>query len=104
LGFKFFTLETLSGFLREVGFAATIALAISVTIERISRERELKNLAESRNLIAQDVFKAVIGSFVPKDIRDITFDSILLVPVIRDSMRLELHLTYLPQKYSSYLN
>lgn len=96
VGMQFFTLQTCSGFIREAGFALAISWAISMTIERVTRERDTKHAVETRNLIAQDVFRAVIGSFAPPDIRDVTFDTILLAPITRRSLRLDITLQHLP--------
>ena len=95
----FFSLETLGGLLREIGFAAAIAWAISITIEKLARERDSERTDQSRKLIAQDVFKAVIGSFVPENIRDIAFDTILLAPITRSMMRFDIEIRQLPEQY-----
>jgi hypothetical protein len=98
-GFRLFSIDTIAGFLREVGFACAIAWAISISIERVARERDERHVEQVRTLIAQDVFRAVIGSFVPKDIRDITFDTILLSPITRSRMRLDITITQLPEAH-----
>src|SRR5579864_8773590 len=88
-GWGIFSLKVLGNLIRELGFAVAIAWLISMAIERVAREREMQNIEASRKAIAQDVFKAVIGSFVPKEIRDLTLETILLSQVTRSTMRLE---------------
>jgi hypothetical protein len=99
VGFRLFSLNTITGLLRELGFACAIAWAIAISIERVARDRDERHVSETRQLIAQDVFRAVIGSFVPKDIRDITFDTILLAPITRSRMRLDISVKPLNPKY-----
>lgn len=88
-GWGIFSAKVAGNLTRELGFAAAIAWMISMAIERVAREREEANFRAIRQAIAQDVFKAVIGSFVPKEIRDLAFETILLAPVTRSVMRIE---------------
>jgi len=96
---QFFAVQTLGAFLREFGFASMIAWVIAMTIERVARERDIERTAETRRLIAQDVFGAVIKSFIPENIRDITFDTVLLAPITRSYMRLDVDLLPLPNDH-----
>ena len=91
-GWQLVRWKVVAELLRELGFAAAIAWVISVAIERAARERDAENAEAARKAIAVDVFKAVIGSFVPKTIRDLVLDKVLLTPVTRPTARLGLTL------------
>ena len=79
--------KTWVSLLKEIGFAALIAFAVTITIEqytrRIDRERHEKEKAD----IKKSVFDAVFGIQSPKHVIDAAFREILSTEFVRSNHR-----------------
>jgi hypothetical protein len=73
-----------SALLKELAFALLIALVISLGIDRRAREEDARIAAQTRQVIAEDVFKGVFASELPPDYIQAVVKTTLKCPVIRE--------------------
>ena len=88
---------TWAAFMREVGFAALIALVIGVLVERASRVKQAQTAHALLMTVSRNVFGAVLGSHVPASISQHVLGSIFSAPMIRHQLRLTFTVMNLPE-------
>lgn len=79
--------STYIGFFRELGFAFFIAFVILLTVERYNAEVQKKEADEERERLKRDVFEAVFGVSLPRNVRDAVQNEILSKKFYRTNSR-----------------
>lgn len=87
----------ISTVMKHLGIAFIVACIVGITVELYVRREMRLQMERMLQEVGSDVFKAVLGHIFPQSIWDQVFAHLLLNPVIRQNMKIDLNLENLPE-------